>query len=61
MSSNQIIMDSPLSDMWKKIKHWYWWNFKATESQKNYWDIICSGIGFMKNGKRIDPRKIIPK
>ena len=54
-------MDSPLSDMWKKIKHWYWWNFKATESQKNYWDTVCYGIGFMKNGKRIDPRKITSK
>ena len=41
-------MDSPLSDMWKKIKHWYWWNFKATEFEKTYWDTVCSGTGFMK-------------
>ena len=47
--------------MWRKIKHWYWWNFKATEFEKTYWDTVCFGTGFMKNEKRIDPRKIISR
>ena len=45
--------------MWKKIKHWYWWNFKATEKEKVDWDTLMYGTGFMKNGKRIDPKKFI--
>lgn len=40
-----------------KIKHWFWWNFVATEEQKVFFDQKYFGTGIMKNGKRIDPNK----
>lgn len=43
--------------MFKKIKHWFWWKFKATEQEKSYYDMIFKGTGIIKDGKRIDPRK----
>ena len=60
-TDNQIIMDSPLRDMWKKIKHWYWWNIRATEKEKVAWDTIVYGTGFMMDGKRINPKNFISK
>jgi len=42
--------------MWKKIKHWYWWYFEATEYEKSEWDRATFGTSIMKNGKRINPR-----
>jgi hypothetical protein len=49
-----------MKKLWRKIKHWYWWNFKATEYEKQRYDMITLGTGIMKGGKRIDPRKFIP-
>lgn len=42
--------------MWKKVKHWYWWHFKATEDEKVKWDMACYGTGIMKGGKRVIPK-----
>ena len=47
--------------MWKKIKHWYWWNFKATEEDKCYYDMMMFGTRIMKSGKRIDPMNFVYK
>ena len=47
--------------MWKKIKHWYWWNIRATEKEKVSWDTIVYGTGFMMDGKRINPKNFISK
>jgi hypothetical protein len=44
--------------MWKKIKHWYWWYFKATEEERSLWDMMTTGHGIMKGGKRINPRNL---
>jgi len=41
----------------KKLKHWYWLNFKATEKQKCIYDTNVYGKSFMVGRKRIDPRK----
>jgi hypothetical protein len=45
--------------LWQKIKHWYWWNFKATEAEKSRYDMVIYGTGIMKNGKRIDPKVMV--
>lgn len=37
-----------------KIKHWFWWNFKATDKQKANWQRIVYGTGIMKGDKFID-------
>jgi len=44
--------------MWKKIKFWFWWRFKATESEKQVHDMAMYGTGIMKDGKRIDPKNM---
>lgn len=41
-----------------KIKYWFWWNFKATGEQKARTDMLLYGTGIMKNGKRINPKKL---
>jgi len=42
-----------------KIKHWYWWYFKATEKEKSLYDLCVYGNSFMKDGKRINPKKFL--
>ena len=44
--------------IWYRIKNWFWWNFQATEKQKCEWDFLLYGGSFMKNSKRISPKKI---
>jgi len=43
----------------KRIKFWFWWHFKATDMEKILWDEMVYGRSFMKNGKRINPKKFI--
>jgi len=40
----------------KKIKYWFWWYFQATEEEKSQRDALVFGTGFMKDGKRINPK-----
>ena len=40
----------------KKIKHWIWFRFIATENEKAQYDLLCYGNSFMKSGKRINPK-----
>lgn len=46
---------------WYKIKHWYWWKFKATEEEKTKYQMLTFGTGFMKDGKFVDIREIYKK
>jgi hypothetical protein len=45
-----------MKKLWQKIKHWYWWKFKATDQEKVYWQSICYGFGVMKEDKFVDIR-----
>jgi len=47
-----------MKQLYRKIKFWCWWKFKATEKQKLSLELLYYGTSFMKNGKRIDPMKI---
>ena len=40
-----------------KIKHWFWWNFRATDMQKAKWQQIFYGAGIMKEDKFVDIKK----
>lgn len=44
--------------LWNKIKHWYWWKYKATDFDKVFYQTIVYGSGVMdKNGKFVDINK----
>ena len=45
----------------RRIKHWIWWNFIADEYDKIGYDMLFYGTGFMKNNKRINPKKLYNK
>jgi len=48
-----------MKEIIRKIKHWYWWNFKASEEDKCNYDMMIFGTRIMKDGKRIDPANMI--
>ena len=39
-------------EIWRKIKHWFWWNFKATNKEKIYWQQMIGGVGIGKMTKK---------
>jgi len=45
-----------MNKLFKRLKRWCWWNFKATETHKCNHDIKIYGSSFMKNGERISPK-----
>ena len=45
--------------MWNKIKHWFWWNFKACKHEKAFYISIRDGSVFMDSDfNPINPDKI---
>ena len=46
-----------MRELFKKIRYWYYWNFKFTEEDKCQEDTYRYGASFMKDGKRINPKK----
>lgn len=47
----------------RKIKHWFWWHFRATDNEKIYFQQIVYGTGLGKiiKGKRkfIDIKRVL--
>jgi hypothetical protein len=54
-----MVGDKNMKNLIIKIKHWYWWNFKASEEEKCKYDIMIYGVRFMKDGKRINPKCLV--
>ena len=46
-----------MKKLWNKIKHWFWWNFKATDNEKTRWQMMVYGTGIMKCDKFVDIKK----
>jgi len=48
-----------MKTFWNKIKHWYWWHFKATDKEKANWQMLTFGTSIMKDDKFIDIRRFV--
>ena len=44
-----------------RIKSWFWWNFQATTKDKLEYDMLVYGTAISKNGKRVNPKKLLIK
>lgn len=45
-----------MKKMIKKIKHYFWWKFIATDEEKLRYDLYMYGVSVKRSGKRIDPK-----
>lgn len=50
-----------MKKLFRKIKHWYWWRFKATSEEKAEFEMLVYGAGIIVGGKHVSVKEIYKK